>query len=85
MNESKDKSLPAGRPVRIVAAPSESSRHQHRPHTSPAHHAQQLWPGMERGPAAPSSQREQLLRQAQAAEGAESRPQQRRARQPGKT
>ncbi len=78
--------LPAGRPVRIVAAPSQSSRHQHRPHTSLAHHAQQLWPGMEHGhAAAPPSQREQLLRQAQAAEGAQPRRQQRRPGQPGGT
>ena len=71
--------------MRIVAAPSHGSRHQDRPHTSPAHHAQQLWPGMEHGHAAVPSQREQLLRQAQAAEAAQQRPQQRRARQPGGT
>ena len=82
----KDGSLPAGRPVRVVAAPSQNSRHQRRPHTSPAHHAQQLWPGMEHDHATPPSQRaEELLRQAQAAEGAQLRPQQRRACQPGGT
>ena len=83
--QSKDGMLPAGRPVRIVAAPSHSHRHQHRLPTSPARQAQQLWPGMEHGHAAPPFQREQVLRQAQVAESAQLQPQQRRDRQPGGT